>query len=341
MCLAAEDFSQAAKIQAQLALLGASADPLEIEALRVKIKTCVGEGDYAKAAMFKEEIAKLEKEVVSGFHTAQPSATVVLKLAEVCEVGRALPSVMCLQNVRVLSMSPLSENPKRGNGKGKPNGKDKAKQKGNGKSKERDDCRVMYVGDAGYVACIMAFVKAASMSTEDYVGCLVDITSVKPRQGQLGIIEATAETLVSKRFESVRSELPCVFPYFTENVDDHFATMDHARRASINTHVDIVVRCTIVEERTKDDGESYLIVYGVDMDGATVGPLRMWRFCENNAHAQNIYIVRGLKVVADRQWSDHVWDYVTCTDGSKQLQCDYRTAIEDVTHNLAITSIFE
>ena len=48
-----------------------------------------------------------------------------------------------------------------------------------------------------------------------------------------------------------------------------------------------------------------MVVNGIDMDGAATGPLRLWRYASDDMTAGNIYILRGLKVVAKTVcWGD-------------------------------------
>ena len=76
------------------------------------------------------------------------------------------------------------------------------------------------------------------------------------------------------------------------------------------------------------------------MEGCATGPLRLWRFEEEDLVEGNTYIVRGLKVTADTHWDDQQWKYVPRQDGTKALECTTRAAVEDVTHVDAIAVFF-
>ena len=77
------------------------------------------------------------------------------------------------------------------------------------------------------------------------------------------------------------------------------------------------------------------------MNGVLVGPLRMWRFSVTNARTNHIYIIRGLKVILDRYWCNDTWQWKPCTDGRRRLECNFRTALEDVTTITSIASMFK
>ena len=146
-----------------------------------------------------------------------------------------------------------------------------------------------------------------------------------------------------KRLQYRDIATPHVFPYYVAEVSDTFATMEFARTQPIHNFVDLVIQCTSVEERTKQDEnkEPYLVMHGIDNNGDQAGPLRLWRFDESNASQDGIYIVRGLKVATATKWSDDVWKYVPWLEGPKTLECNNKTALEDVTHVSAIASFFE
>ncbi len=86
-------------------------------------------------------------------------------------------------------------------------------------------------------------------------------------------------------------------------------------------------------------GAPYLQVSGVDMDGVDFGPLRLWKHVIGDVEVGNICILRGLKVANEKQWNGE--KYVSDREGAKKLDCDARTAIEDVSDQPEITSYFE
>ena len=71
--------------------------------------------------------------------------------------------------------------------------------------------------------------------------------------------------------------------------------------------------------------------YMVDMEGSPVGPLRLWRFSEDEVVEGNTYIIRGLKVGEEVQWDDDQWKWVPRQNGVRALESTVRTALEDVT----------
>ena len=50
---------------------------------------------------------------------------------------------------------------------------------------------------------------------------------------------------------------------------------------------------------TNDKGEPWASVYGLDIDGTYLGPLRMWLFEEEDITASQTYILRGMRVVVE------------------------------------------
>ena len=67
------------------------------------------------------------------------------------------------------------------------------------------------------------------------------------------------------------------------------------------------------------------------MEGTPVGPLRLWRFNEDDVVQGNTYIIRGLKVVPENRWDDEKWKWVPSANGVNTIECTVRTALEDVT----------
>jgi len=109
----------------------------------------------------------------------------------------------------------------------------------------------------------------------------------------------------------------------------------------VGEHVALALRALSVEEKhTADKGDVYLVVHGVDVEGAMVANLRLWRFDNNDIMASSTYILRGLKVVPAKQWDEEQWKYVPRMDGKKELDCTARTAVEDVSHVTDITAFF-
>ena len=94
----------------------------------------------------------------------------------------------------------------------------------------------------------------------------------------------------------------------------------------------LVVHVLKAERRdTADKNEPYLVLHGVDMEGCSVAPLRLWRFSEDDVDQGNTYIIRGLKVGEEVQWDDEQWKWVPRQNGVRALESTVRTALEDVT----------
>ena len=111
----------------------------------------------------------------------------------------------------------------------------------------------------------------------------------------------------------------------------------------MNHLVDLLLCCTSVEEKSKQDElkEPYLVLYGADSNGVQVGPLRLWRFDASHAVQGGLYIIRGLKVTAATRWSEVSWKWEEWMEGPKTLECTFRTAVEDVTNVSAIGHYFQ
>ena len=115
-------------------------------------------------------------------------------------------------------------------------------------------------------------------------------------------------------------------------------------QASLGTFVDLVIRIYSAEELFINNGalqgNPYLLVDGVDMDGEHVGPLRLWDYVEGDLEPGNTCILRGLKIAVGKVYDDSLGKWVSNAQGGKTLVCDTRTAIEDVSGIVDITSYF-
>ena len=112
--------------------------------------------------------------------------------------------------------------------------------------------------------------------------------------------------------------------------------------ANVGDHVDLVVYVLMVEVKATEKGEVYLELHGQDMERQSVSYLRLWRFEEEDVQSGRVYVVRGLKVKMETQWDSQAWKYVPILDGSrgKRIECQLRTAVEDVTHVPSIAGFF-
>jgi protein-arginine kinase activator protein McsA len=320
----------------------------QLQRLRSQEEVSASANDYDAAAAAQKEIMTLEQQLAS-VSAPEPSALRAMKndylLKEAQQKTGGLPNEINLRSLAVLSLSPTSRIPESTKG----NGKNKDKMKGNPKGKQKGYTknsgvnRVMYVGHEGYIACITANDEAGLELLKELVpGTQIDLENVKTRPGKLTVFEVTVKSRCVKRLQLQDTAARYVFPYYVAEVSDTFATMDYARSMLTNNFVDVVMQCTSVDQRTKQDGneEPFLVMTGNDCNGVEVGPLRLWRFDETQASQGCLYIVRGLKVVPAQRWSEQAWKYVSCFETPKALECTYKTTLEDVTHVSAIASCF-
>ena len=105
--------------------------------------------------------------------------------------------------------------------------------------------------------------------------------------------------------------------------------------------MDLVVQVTLAEQKERwTSNEPYMQVSGRDVDGAVIGPLRFWRHTERDIQERSTYIFRGMKVVSDHMWSDELRKYVSKADGPLALECNARTAMENVDDVSAVMAYF-
>ena len=175
------------------------------------------------------------------------------------------------------------------------------------------------------------------------MGCAADIRDLKPRVGQLGVLYWDEKSRLVQRLEKHDMNCPQPFPYDTSDVTDDFATRHHIQNAELGSYVSLVLCAHRTEQsETSTTQEPFLIVHGIDMDGAMVGPIRLWRWTEADADMQSggVYIIRGLKVVKQTVWSDVQWAYIPSDDGSQTVESSFRVAVENVSGVPDITSYF-
>jgi hypothetical protein len=122
------------------------------------------------------------------------------------------------------------------------------------------------------------------------------------------------------------------------------ATLEFVKGLQIGDFVGIVLRITYLDEgETSTTSEAFLTIYGIDMNGITVGPIRLWRWTAADCGMQigGTYVIRGLRVVKETIWSDEKWGYVPREDGVMTLEHNFRLAVEDVSSVEHITAFFE
>jgi hypothetical protein len=177
------------------------------------------------------------------------------------------------------------------------------------------------------------------LHSDTTVGVDVDLSDVKTRVGQPGMLYWDERTSMVK---NVASDL-VPFSYDTSDITQDFATREFVQSAPIGSFVGLVLRVHQAEEcETNEKQEPYLSVRGVDMDGQICGPIRLWRWTEHDAdmHQDGVYIIRGLKVMKETEWSNEKWAYVPREDGTQTLESSFRVAVEDVSQVQDITQYF-
>ena len=66
----------------------------------------------------------------------------------------------------------------------------------------------------------------------------------------------------------------------------------------------------------------------------------MWRFKEGELLTNRIYILRGMRVAKETDWSAWTETYVPFDDDRQKIECSFRTAVEDVTDVQSIKDHF-
>ena len=234
--------------------------------------------------------------------------------------------------------------------KGKqPTAKGKGKSKGNanGAGTELQEAVAIYIGQEGYIVCIMTFgpeVKCLSPGgahLETLTGCFVDLYNLKARLGQKGVLYFDDQSRLSECKQDHGTPL---FEYDLSEPYQNMATLEFVKSLQVGDFVGIVLRITYLEEgETSNTAEPFLCIYGIDMDGITVGPIRLWRWTAADCGMQvgSTCVLRGLRVVKESIWSDEKWAYVPREDGAMTLEHNFRIAVEDVSSVEHITAFYE
>ena len=253
-----------------------------------------------------------------------------------------------LENIRVLSSSKVTQVPAGRKG-GKSGGKKAAGRKGGGKKGldlAFEEFAAIYVGCittgqiyhvlayGDHVAKLRAFI---ALDTQP----IVNAKNLERRPGKEELF-CSDDTVISSCLEHSDRHGLAHFTYDVRDVTKHLATFEFGRQTPLGQFVDLVLHVDSVDQLSIQSGPNfgsvYLQVYGVDMDGVTVGPLRLWNHEEGDVQVQSICILRGLKVAPEKLWNGE--KYVNDRDGAKQLDSDARTAIEDVSHIPEIANYF-
>ena len=217
-----------------------------------------------------------------------------------------------LANLRVLSSSKVTQVPVRNPRKGA--GKKGGGRKGGGKKGSelaREDFAAIYLGcnTTKQIYHVLAYGEHVE-KLRAYVDLdsqpIVNAKNFERRPGKEELI-CTSTTVITTCLEPADGHVPARFPYDVTRVTKHLATKEFVTQASLGHFVDLVLRVDSVEQLPIQSGAnvgaSYLQVSGVDMDGADVGPLRLWNHVEGDVEIGNICILRGLKVANEKQWN--------------------------------------
>ena len=332
-------------------------EPLK-EELRTKqtlVQELAKSKDFTAAAVAQAEVTELEKRLselvsahVSSSVSGPPSTPQGCGSSSQRSAGLR-KKLESLPNLRVLSSSKILKVTARNQMKG--NGKKGGGKKGKGKKgfePAKEDCATLYVG------CIRTqqiYTVQASGEFVDKVRAyvnpnrqpLVNVKNVERRPGKEELF-CTDETVITTCVEPTGGGSAARFAYDVSEVTKHLATKAYATQAGLGSFVDLVIRIDAADELPiqsgPNQGETYLQVSGVDMDGDQVGPLRLWEHTESDVEAGSIYIFRGMKIASERTWDDASWKWTNHSQGLKTLDCDIRTAIEDVSDQPDITSYF-
>ena len=233
------------------------------------------------------------------------------------------------------------------NSKGSSKGKGKVKSLGKGKDKGKgssgpQEFQAMYLGDDGYVVCVMAYGEdVRRLPSINRVNSLVNIDGLKPRAGVFGSLHWTSQTLITFCIEARDADRPPAFFYDVRHVTKDFATQAYVQQMKVGETVALVVNVLRAEQKyTSKSGEPYLEVFGVDMNKAPVGPLRLWMYQEGDLLDGKLYILRGLKVAFVTVWDETVGKYIPNMEGRMTVECTKWLAAEDVTHVEGIKAIF-
>ena len=344
------DYKTAADVQKKLERL------VELDA---EITKKVAGAHYKEAQTLQDEKQKLKSQILEGRTSSaegalervatrggqmmQASKRAEISAKELCDGSGVIIQSGDLLGVRALSISKLVRSFGKGGGKGKEKGK-KGKDKGKkGKDKDKaEDSQTLYVGKDGYIITIVWYGDGNfPLFGANQQGSLLNLLNVRSRTGRLGMLFADKDTEIRTCMEPNAGATPIVFPYHTSDTCDSFATWTWVGGSALGTFVHLVLQVIQAEEKsTQNSQEPYMQVFGRDMDGVQVGPLRFWGFTEGEVEIGGTYVFRGLKVVPETVWSDDQWKYVPREDGTKTVECNARTAIEDVSSVDAITAFF-
>ena len=303
-------------------------------------------GDFAGAAAAQKELNALTKS-----RSAIPTALPPLPnngsaIPRDLTTGRG-PPLVSFEKLRVLSSSKVTQvparNPRKGAGK-KGAGRKGAGKKGASSESAWEDFAAIYLGciKTKQIYQVVAYGDLVE-KLKPYVDLrrqpIVNAENFERRPAKEELF-CTSATVIKKCLEP--NDFPTRFVYDVSDVTKHLATKDLGEKTTLGQFIDLVLRIHSVVEMPIQSGTNvgqfYLQVTGVDMDGVEVGPLRLWNHVEDDIQSGKTYIIRGLKVMNERQWNGD--RYTRDREGAIKFECDARTAIEDVSEQPEITSYF-
>ena len=326
-----------------------------------RAKAVVNE-DFARAARIHTELTAMKEEFegdskvtthpsnVGSTNTISPPCNegVLVSIPSLWSKTSPMFETVRLEAVQVLSLSKPGTVPVNAKGKSKDRSKDKGKVKSKGGSKDKgksqdkgksggvvEPIQVLYVGRDGHSVALVASGPLVS-NLPATVGGWVNITALKPRAAVQGLLNLSEATQITPSCSDA-----CVSPYASIIPTASFATHKYAKECDVGEFVDLVVWVqSRTEKATFQKAEPFLELHCIDMDGHSIGPLRMWRYVESDMEAQCTYIVRGLKVVLSMHYDAELCKYIVSGDGRKTFECSWRSAVENVSEQSAITSCF-
>ena len=334
----------------------------QLAAKRKMLSRLVENQNYADAAVAKAEVQELEQRLsvlVASTNATVPAQTplpirasgtqsdlrVVGKGQRGAGSGRSLVN---LEKSRVLSVSKVTQVASRTQAKGPTKGKFCGRKGGGKKGPElpREDFAAIYLGciSTKQIYHVLAYgdhVDKVRAYVETVARPMVKVMNLERRPGREELF-FTDGTVISTCLESTGGQGSALFAYDVSEVTKHLATLEFGTKTPLGHFVDLVLCVSAVDELQiasgPNLGEPYLQVSGWDMNGAEVGPLRLWNHVVGDVDVGNICIFRGLKVSTERTWNGE--KYVSNRDGAKKLDSDARTAIEDVSDQADITAYF-
>ena len=125
--------------------------------------------------------------------------------------------------------------------------------------------QTVYFGDAeGNVICSLAYGDAViNIPPGSALNSLVNVSSLKPRPGQIGVLYWSEDTKITQILEPNDQSMTPVFPYDISCTCKDFATLGFVQGMKVGEYVALVIKVLEAETKTTaDKGEPYLLVTG-------------------------------------------------------------------------------